>query len=473
MSEPQSGVVPVTSHRGILTGVAALAGGEIGGRLVAFAATAWLTRKLGPDGFGIIGFATAISAYLLLATTTGFNDIGTRDVARHPDRAVTIAASAIAVRLLMGLAGLALLGVVALLLPKAPVVKAVIVLSGLSFLSQAIDISWVLRGLERNVRVGAMNIATQLLYAAGILAFVDGPEDVIRVPIIQFGSELAAGCWLCVGLFGRRIPRASLREGLGILKASGFVTASRLMRVVILTSGLITLGLVAGEAATGVFAAAYRFCFLLIAIAAAVNNAFLPSVARAADHGANALRDVIRSAVRIMATIAAPIVLGGAVTAGPLLRLLFGPSFELGAQAFQILLISCGFLFAHATVHNILLAVHRTNVETVLFFVAALVALMLNVTLIPRHGIVGAAVAALAAEALIAVVGWVYVKTLGVAPGWRPLVPPAVSAGVMVAVLIALGGFPTLLQIPLGALVYGVMLVLTGGVRRVWGPHSA
>nr|MBA2260978.1 oligosaccharide flippase family protein [Acidobacteriota bacterium] len=193
MREPNTGAAPVASLGGILTSVAALASGEIGGRLIAFMATAWLTRKLGPAGFGIVGFATAISAYLLLATTSGFNSIGTRDVARRRDRAVTIAASAIAVRLLMGLGALALLAGVALLIPKPPVVKLVIVLSGLSFLSQAIDISWVLRGLEQNVRVGTMYIVTQLVYSAGILALVDGPEDVIWVPVIQFGSELVAG----------------------------------------------------------------------------------------------------------------------------------------------------------------------------------------------------------------------------------------------------------------------------------------
>lgn len=145
-------------------GIAALAGGEVGARLIAFAATAWLTRRLGPEGFGIIGVAIGVATYFLILANTGFNDIGTREVAKEPKAAAAIAASAIALRLLVAVAAWLCLAVFAFLLPKRGIVRLVVFLSGLSFTWQALDTSWVFKGLERTVRVGAADICSQALY---------------------------------------------------------------------------------------------------------------------------------------------------------------------------------------------------------------------------------------------------------------------------------------------------------------------
>ena len=61
----------------------ALAFGETGARLIAFAATAYLARRLGASAFGQIGFATAI----LMHFGPGLRqrrEVGAREVAREP-----------------------------------------------------------------------------------------------------------------------------------------------------------------------------------------------------------------------------------------------------------------------------------------------------------------------------------------------------------------------------------------------------
>ena len=101
---------------------------EVTARLIAFLGTSYLARKLGPDGFGVIGFATALFGYLALAVTAGFNDVGSREVARRPHEAATIATSVILVRVALAFVALAAIALVALSLDKPPTVKAVIIL---------------------------------------------------------------------------------------------------------------------------------------------------------------------------------------------------------------------------------------------------------------------------------------------------------------------------------------------------------
>src|SRR5204862_4901684 len=113
------------------------------------AAATLLARRLGPDGFGVIGFAAAICSYLLLAINSGLHDVGTREVARAPERAVDVYAGVATVRVALAVGALILLAVAAFLLPKPFTTKLVVFLSGLSFVAFALDPSWVFRGLER------------------------------------------------------------------------------------------------------------------------------------------------------------------------------------------------------------------------------------------------------------------------------------------------------------------------------------
>src|SRR5712671_4393153 len=85
----------------ILENVLSLGGGDLISRLIAFAGTAYLARKLGPAGFGIIGFALALRSYFALMTTGGSNAVATREVARRPGDAPAIASSVTLVRLVL------------------------------------------------------------------------------------------------------------------------------------------------------------------------------------------------------------------------------------------------------------------------------------------------------------------------------------------------------------------------------------
>src|SRR5262249_30232828 len=148
-----------------------------------------LARRLGPDGFGVVGFATAICGYLLIAINSGLHDIGTREVARTPDRAVAIYSSVATTRLLLAILGVLLLAGLSSLLPKPVSTKLVVLLSGLSFFSFAIDPSWVFKGMERPLLAGFGQVLGQAVYAVGVVVAIWSTRDVIFVPVVQFGGE--------------------------------------------------------------------------------------------------------------------------------------------------------------------------------------------------------------------------------------------------------------------------------------------
>ena len=459
----------------IVLNITALAGGEVTARLVAFVATALLTRRLGPEAFGILGFATAIAGYLTLAVNSGLNEVGGREVARDPGSAPAVYAGVLSIRLILAAAALGVLAGVSLLLPQDPQVRLVVFLSGLSFISLAADPSWVYRGLERPV--GAVpQVLAQLLYVAGVATLVHHPNDVTRVPVAQFGGEIVAALVFGLPLLGWRWPHTAWALGRGLLARAGFLTASRVLRTLILTFDVVLLGFTVAAADVGLYTAAYRFCFLLMAIAVAVNAAYLPSFTRAAVEGPDAVRALLSDALRTSLLIGAPLVAGSIAIAEPLLGLLFGRAFEAGAPAFMILLLSIGAFFIHSVLSNVFLVLHRTGLQAGVYGVAAALNVVANLVVIPRYGIVGAAGATVLAEGAVVVLGLVAMRRLGVAPAVAPLVAPLGGAMLMTMMLILAGptwGLPV--RIAIGGVCYVVSVVaigrVVGGTTRDRGQH--
>jgi O-antigen/teichoic acid export membrane protein len=447
--------------------IAALGGGEILSRLVAFGATTLVARRLGPDGFGILGFAAALCGYFALAVGGGLNDLGARDVARDPGRAAHIYNVVVSVRVPLALVSLALLALLAFALPRPDGQRAVIALSGLSLVSLAIDPSWAIKALGRSSLAASAMIGTQLIVLAGVALLVTGPDAVLAVPIVQFAAEAIAGLTLALGVLrATSAAPPAVAEGLSLLRESAPLVFGRGMRVVIVSFDMVMLGLVASSREVGVYAAVYRVHFFVLALVVAIQAAYLPVMARASARGPAELRHVSEDALSGAAIIGAPLVAGGFVVAGPLLAFLFGAPYAEGAHALQWLLVSLAFVFVHGLLHGIYVVTGRTHLEARWFAAAAAVNIVANLWLIPRYGIAGAAAATALAEAIIACGGILASRMAGVGAVVAAWIKPAGAAAAMALVVWAMGErMPAPARCALGAVVYSVAILALIGPR--------
>jgi len=460
-----SGPASVASADKILRSVISLSGGDILSRLIAFAGVAYLTRKLGPAGFGIVGFALALRSYFALVTTGGSNSMATREVARRPSDAAAIAASVILVRLVFALVAIATMAIIAWLIDKSLATKLVIVLSGLSFLSLAVDTSWAYKGLERNRPVAVSMILGQTLFVVLVLLFVRGPGDVVYVPVAQFAGEVVAASVLTMLLLRVGPVEWHFSEGLRILRSSGNLLASQILRTLIFNFDVLLLGFLLGEKPVGLYVAPYRFCFLLLAIAVAIQTSYLPAFTRAAAVGPAALGEITKRAMAFSAAVGAPLVVGGMVVARPLLRAFFGPDYVDGTTAFRLLILSIGLIFLHGHLQNIFLVRDQTFKQMLIIAGGTALNIVLNFLLIPAWGIAGAAASTVAAEGLILVLAWLAVRAIGVCFRFSATLRPVLAAAVMGATLLALRTAENLaLSVIVGAAVYAAALVLLRGI---------
>lgn len=451
----------------VVINILSLGSGEVMARVVAYLGTAYLTRELGPAGFGIIGFANALYGYLSLPIHAGFQDIGSREVARRPREASQIATSVTVVRLVLAFVALAILSFIAWLLNKSTLVKQVVVLTGLSFFSLALDTSWVYKGLERNHRVGLALVLGQVLYVATLLWTVQGPEDILWVPVAQFLGELATALLLVVPLIPFRKLKWDFWEGWNVLQHSGFSVLAHLLRMFIFTFDVVLMGFLLTEKEVGLYTAASRFCFLLMNVAAVIRTSYVPALTRASTQGLQQVAEAAGHSLELSSTLSAPITVGGILVAAPLLTILFGPGYEEGAGAFRLLILSFGFIFFSDVTQNILLVCNRMKRHMGAVAIAAGINMGLNWVLIPRYGLIGAAFTTLLAEILLLLMECWVVYRMGVPIQFKQAIRPLLAAGVMGVGLIALGSgraFP--LYLGVGGILYFFVLVGLRGIPR-------
>ena len=231
--------------------------------------------------------------------------------------------------------------------------------------------------------------------------------------------------------------------------------------MLVLSFDVVLLGLLGKRADVGYYTAAYRVCFLVLGIQVALYAAYLAAAARA--DGPAALGRVVSRSLALASAVSLPILVGGFLVAEPLMTLLFGPAFAVGAPLLRWLLVSISFALGHEAFSGALLASGATRRELAITGTAAAVNVSANLLVIPAYGASGAAMVTAATEgmALLLFISAGRQARWGVRVGG--IVPSLAATAIMAGALLLVGSGPhVLIRIGMAAAVYVVALLAIG-----------
>lgn len=399
MGNPQSPIA--NSLRRVLSNFGSLAGAEVVCRAIALIAVGFYARQLQPEMFGYLGFSLAIISLLGLLVMMGMDQLATREIAREPARVAGYAANILAVRLLLAAAAYAILfgAVCALGLP--PILKRVLWLDGLTLFPLAITTSWAFQGLQQMHVVAVARVVQSLVAALLVLSLVRGPNGVLLVCASNLAAGLAASLVMLLALrrmlgslslaLDRRFAGRLLRASAPFALMMGFIHIYG-------QSGMLLLGSMRPAAEVGLFSSAYRLTFgLLQQFSIFLLLAFMPALSYAYAHAPQDLRGFHRSYGWLSYVCAGGILAVFALFPAAVLRICFGASYAPAAPVLRLLACSIAINFISGPY---VAALAATRFERELLWQtagSAAICLLLNVALIPSHGIEGAAAAQLIA----------------------------------------------------------------------------
>ncbi|MDO8578022.1 MAG: polysaccharide biosynthesis C-terminal domain-containing protein [Dehalococcoidales bacterium] len=233
-----------------------------------------------------------------------------------------------------------------------------------------------------------------------------------------------------------------------------------------------------GLTETAVYSSSAMLAGLVALFYSPISLALLPQLSRlSAQNRKSDAGKYFESSIKLFLTLAIPTAIGVAIISQPLLQILTTSDFLAGREVVFLLALGGVFLGLYQLNINPILVDHRSKWLPLVTSTAYLTSVALNFVLVPRMGILGAAISNCVSFLVIAVVTTVWVKNaILFSLNLSYLGKVAAAAGAM---LLSLTFFKvdTFLQMILaafvGSAVFGVGLVFLGGIslkdgRNIW-----
>lgn len=229
---------------------------------------------------------------------------------------------------------------------------------------------------------------------------------------------------------------------------------------------VLVLSVVAGEAATGIYDAAFQLVKVLMTLVLSFTDAVYPAVSRLFVSTKERFALAVGKALQYGLILLLPVAAGTTVLAPQIISLLYRrPAYQPAAGILAVLVWALVAYFGQILLTRTLMAGDRPRaaVRAEAWMVAA--ALLLLPLLTWTRGAQGTAWGLLLVYSLGSWQAWRASADYGLAFGMRCLARPVIAAGLMAAVLTFIA-LPLWLAVPLGALVYGALAVGLGVFDR-------
>lgn len=432
-------------------------------------------RVSGPDQAGVFTLATT---YLLIFTTLmrGADDFVVRQVARETDRAADYFVSFLLLRaILSALACVTLWLLLGRVLDYPPATQAPVAILALAILPDGLLLvgQAVLLGL-RHFKVVTLIVSignvVKLVAAGWIIARGGSVSDVAWMWLagsvgMMVAMSLAAirlmGGWAALGRVDRSALRLIAQHRWAILSFLAITALSTVEAQV----DTILLSVYRSESDVGWYNAATTVTFSLVMLSQAYRFSVYPMMARFAQQAPEKLNRLYDRSMRYLSALVVPMVIGIMVLAPQIVSLVFGAKFAPTSLVLQILVVSLIFIFLDAPTVRMLLVHDRQHVIAQIGVVSAVCNVAFNLLLLPHYGAVGAAIARVISEFSASALCYVYLyRRIIKLKIHEVLSRPILASGVMVIVLWLMGGLSMAITIPVGAAVYVLIFLMTGGL---------
>jgi O-antigen/teichoic acid export membrane protein len=367
--------------------------------------SAYLARVLGPEAFGLIGWAMSCLTFFTLFVSFGLDVTGIIRITRNKESISTVLSEIVVTRLFLAAISLGLNITLVLNLAHSAEVKVLFLILSVLLLVNVISLDWVYQGLERTGTIASRQCLMTAASLALFFIFVKHQGDLPKVAMIQVLSLLLTNVWLlvrCKKEFG--LASVALNRVAGVLKSSAPIAASSILIMLYYQADIVLLGWMRTPAETGFYSAAYKIVFLLGALQGVVNASIFPTLGRLCAAENSEHREEFVNALMLAMSRVGILICHGVVLAAPLVSgWLYGNQFAPSVPLLQILTVSMLLVFNETVTAPLLLAQNRKMEHLACVGFGAITNFGLNLAVIPRYGATGAAFVMILTEILVCI----------------------------------------------------------------------
>ena len=366
-------------------------------RLLTLILLIFVARIFGATEYGKFTFAIAFVYLLSIFSDLGVSSIATREFSRDREREKEISALlSLKILLIFGTIILTLVG--SFFITPDPIIRGLIwILVVYNSINSFSEIIFAFLRARQKMEYEALTKIFQAILITGFGLFVLFNFPSVKNLSLSYLLASLFVLFFLLAFYHFRIYPLSLRWDEIIWKK--FLAMSWPLALMAIFTGIhnyvdsIMLGYFGQITQTGWYNAALKIAQVSLIPAALISQSFYPALSIAFKESKERLQRIWNYHIKTLALIAFPMMIGGVVFAPRIIDFLYLPDFTPSILAFQLLIIMAGIVFLYYPFSQVLVASNQQKKVFWPIVAGGLLNVILNLILIPKYSLYGAAVA--------------------------------------------------------------------------------
>ena len=368
--------------------------------LISFVVTIFVVRYLGPKDFGLLSYAISFYGLFSAISVLGLETITIRELVKNPDKRDDLLGSVFLLRLLGGVSTIIFIALTLYFSGESTNISILILIVS----SSAIFHSFSVVDYYFRAEVKAKYSVYVFLFAALIVAIVKIMLIFLEAQLIYFAIAFSVDFILATAgfLFVYRFNKLTLSRwkfnkelAVSLLKDSWPLILSGLVVSVYMKVDQIMIKNMLNSEEVGFYAAAVKLSEAWYFIPVALTNSLFPAIVNAKKVSQEFYNNRMQKLYDILAWMAIAIAIPVSIFSSDIIRIIFGTEFQSASPVLTIYIWAGVAVFLGVASSQYLINENFTKLSFSRTFIGMVLNILLNFILIPKYGIIGAAVATL------------------------------------------------------------------------------
>ncbi len=375
----------------------------------------WIARYLGPEKFGILNYIFAFVGIFGFISGLGISDVLIRELVKNPNKKNELLGTTFCLMSLAGVTAFLITSIVGLIFESSSFVKVLIILYATIFIWSPINVIATYfqatvqskkNSLVQIIGVISVSIFKIFLILTGkgiiwlVFAFVlDFIVGAILYAIVYLKSDLNIKDW-----------KFDMSLAKSLLSTSSFIMISAVMSYILLKIDQVMIKTYLNETAVGLYAVSVKLSEIWYFIPGIICGSIFPAIINAKITNGEIYRKRLQKLFLFLVSIALIIAIPITFLAPWIIKLLYGVNYLNSASLLQIYIWSGLGFFLSVGINKYLMT--ENHLKSILLYnlIAVGANVLLNMLLIPKIGLTGAAWATLISYSLTPIIFFILYK---------------------------------------------------------------
>ncbi|MBT5028911.1 MAG: oligosaccharide flippase family protein [Nitrospina sp.] len=438
---------------------------EAAAKLTALGIQIIAARYLGDKGYGMFSYAFVGTGAILNFIDHGLRTYITREISRNPEKARDLLSHIFFLKRIITFVSVVILCIAYSLIPFDTSSLIVIFLISCAMILDGYTEIYlgVFRAFEKMKEISALMVAQRLIFfmvGLGVLALGFGIIEFcftfLLVSVLSFFTVQRFTNRLQISA-PKPVEAGTLRN---TFQDSKFICLMVLFTYIYFRIDSVLIFFMLGKAETGAYTAAFKLIESMALLIAGIRGALFPILSKIYSKNTDQFQNVWKQASRFLLIIGLPLSAGFTLLGSNLTKILYGSAYQVTGPLLQIMAVAFFLLILNEFIAYLLLAANQTGTAIRIAMAGALFNITLNIIVIPRWGVKGAACVASLTEVILFLLFCCALKKINItmhffSRAWKPILATVGMSLMMIEFAGSL--IPTFL---LGVGVYFFLLIL-------------